>query len=99
MRKAILIGILLFAAALLTFGQHRKTTKPKAKTRSTPASKAKWEQYTPCGVFYKTVDDFIDEIGKGWRFIGETNAEQVWYDADNQRCTDNGILKAWVKRM
>jgi hypothetical protein len=97
MLKAILAIILLFMA-VLTFGQQRKATKPKAKPQPT-AAKLKWEPYTPCGVYYKDVIDFMDDFDKGWRFIGQTKTDQIWYDSDRERCTDNGILKAWIKEM
>ena len=94
MRKAILISFFLFAT-LMAFGQG-KTTKPKAKPKPT-ATKSKWEKYTPCGVYYKTVDDFINDLGHGWRNIGQTKTDEIWYDSDKERCTDNGILKVWIK--
>jgi hypothetical protein len=63
MRKVFVVSVLLFAA-LNTSAQHRKTTKPKAKSTPTPATKAHWEQYTPCGVFYKDIDDFVSDLRK-----------------------------------
>lgn len=93
MRKAILLSILLLAA-VMTFGQHRKTAKPKAK----PKPVAKWEQYTPCGVYYKDIIDFMDDSDKGWRLVGETDTDLTYYNSDKERCMDGGILKIWIKR-
>ena len=98
MRKVFVVSVLLFAA-LNTSAQHRKTTKPKAKSTPTPTTKAHWEQYTPCGVFYKDIDDFVSDLRKGWRLVGQTKTDHIWYDSDRQRCGDNGILKTWIKEM
>jgi hypothetical protein len=92
MRKVILISVLLFVA-LTTLGQQHKSAKPKAKPKPT----AKWEKYTPCGVYYKDIDDFMDDLKNNeWRLIGETKADEIWYNSDKERCTDNGILKVWI---
>jgi ATP-dependent protease HslVU (ClpYQ) ATPase subunit len=93
MRKALLISVLLFGA-LTAFGQERRSAKPKAKPKPT----AKWEKYTPCGVYYKDIDDFIDDLkNREWRLIVETKTEEVWYNSDKERCMDNGVPKVWIK--
>lgn len=97
MRKALLASILLFAA-FVAFGHQRKTTKPKTKPKH-PASEAKWEQYTPCGVYYKDVLDFMSDLNKEWQLVGTTKSDEIFHDPDRTRCTENGILKAWIKRM
>lgn len=110
MRKAILACIVL-TLALAAFGQHSKTgpvggkitnnskrkPKPTATPTPKPTPKAVWQQYTPCGVYYKDIDDFISDMDKGWRLITETDEDYIWYDSDRELCDDDGILKAWTK--
>ena len=107
MRKAILILTPLMAFSL-TLAQSTpsgkvgkptrpsqskpKSTKPKAKAKST------WQSYTPCGVYYKDVEDFVSDFNKGWQPVTETNDNHFLYDADTERCeASTGVLKVWVK--
>lgn len=107
MRKAILILSLLILCAL-AFGQGGRTKhagKAGVKTKPKPTPSPKQPKlkdgpfYTPCGVYYKDWGELFNEIGKGWKFIGESKTDHLWYDSDKSRCTDGGILKAWIKQM
>src|SRR5258706_6267287 len=105
MRKAILASMFL-AVAVIAFGQHGKSqiggktaSKSKQKPKPTPSPKpnAKWETYTPCGVYYKDIDDFISDMDKGWRSVADTKDDHYWYNSDTERCGDGGVLKVWIK--
>lgn len=85
MRKAILILSLLILCAL-AFGQggtkhagkvgRASKTKPKPSPKPTPDQDKPW--YSPCGVYYKNIADFVDSMEDKWQLIGETNDEFLW---------------------
>lgn len=98
---------MLLALAVVAFGQHGKTqiggktaskSKAKAKPKPKPTPKSNWPTYTPCGVYYRDAKDFVDDLNKGWRLIGETNDDYLWHDSDKEICdADSKVLKAWIK--
>ncbi len=112
MWKAVVLASMLLAVAFVAFGQHGKTqiggktasksnSKPKPKPSPKPTPNPKeldksW--YSPCGVYYKNLDDLIADMDKGWRLIAETNDDYLWHDSDKVACDPSTkILKAWVK--
>jgi hypothetical protein len=110
MRKAILASMFL-ALALVAYGQHGKTqigggkaaNKSKAKPKPTPAPNLKgvdkpW--YSPCGVYYKNIADFVDSLEDKWQLIArtETAEDEFYYNGGKSEiCGDDGVLKVWIK--
>jgi hypothetical protein len=85
--------IVLYSVSLVVLGQ---TSRPKPKPRPTP-SKANKPFDTRCGVHYKNMDEFLDEIFRDWFDIGSSKATRYFYSPKRALCEDDGTLKVWIK--
>jgi hypothetical protein len=87
--------VVICFVSLVVAGQ---TSKPRSKPKAKPSpNKANEPIDTRCGVHYKNMDEFIDEIFKDWYEIGASKSTIFFYSPKRAVCENDGTLKVWIK--